>query len=167
MQNPTGFTDLDRLDSRIPPDSKQVLKTNVERDIPTTSRFLRLLDNRGLITGRECLERRELRLELVDGDTEENPYLAEHPIAGASYIYCPPDEVAAVGSISVLETFQRCGIGTQLKKHLDNHARQDGAACSYTWIASEAGEKLASKTGYRPETDIFGDVDEIWFKQYR
>ena len=37
---------------------------------------------------------------------------------------------------------------------------------AYTWISTDSGRKLADKTGFRSDKQIFEDINQIWSRTF-
>ena len=88
-------------------------------------------------------------------------------LSTASYTYDPINKVCYVGLVSVQDDLRGRGIGTQMKKYLNNHMRQEKEdITAYTWISTYSGRKLADKTGFRSDKQIFEDINQIWSRTF-
>lgn len=167
--NKTGFTNVESIDSTLDKEAVQRVRTDTEcaeigEQLVT---FTSCLVQEGLIHSDSRIEKRVIVLEVTSAGTNEHSLMdyKESPVATASYRYYPEHDISQVGTLYVSSCLRGYGIGTQMKRQIDNHMKQEGSKESYTWIASEEGRKLAKKTGYRTDNNTFDDVDEIWSKR--
>lgn len=162
MKNPTGFVSIDVFDSSLPESATQKLIVEKEsREIdPHITLEQKLLEQNLLINHDQ--EYCSLRLVVSTPDDFESDYYKYDmmPIATGSYTLDPQTKVGAIGTVYVNSPFKKNGIGTQLKKHINNHLRQDGCVEAFTYIGSKEGRKLARKTGYT-QSKIFPNNDDI------
>lgn len=166
--NQTGITDLSSFDSTLPSHAVQELNKSENYQEPSQNiTFIECLLDRGVISNKKH-KKVALMLE-VNGDLDNNPHrLIDYsvPVSTASYTYDPVNEVCYVGMVSVQDGLRERGVGTQMKKYLNNHMSQEkGEIKSYTWISTDEGKKLADKTGFAPDKEIFSDVDNIWSRE--
>lgn len=161
MQNPTGFVSIDTFDSSIPSSATQ--KLLVETDTEPVDHHTTLLEKlleQDLILDHPQYARTLKLVVLTPDDFESSYYNYTHPVAVGSYQLDPQTKIGSIGHIYVSDPFTGNGIGTQLKKHINNHLRQDGCVEAFTYIGSEEGRSLAKRTGYTP-TDIFPQTEDI------
>lgn len=165
VRNKSPITDVSKFDSTIGGDCTQKLcVTEAEGTLEKITTYVSDFIDKGLLhPSMHCVSRYvNLRVDGVS-ETEHSLTRYSKPIASASYIYVPCRKWGLVGKVSVDSPLQRRGIGTQMKKLTNNHMRQDGAEYSFTFVASEGGRKLASKTGFKPENEVFTEK-QIWIR---
>ena len=167
VRNKSPITDVSNFDSTLSGDCTQKLSI-IERegDLGEITTYVSDFIDKGLLHRSMYCISRQINLR-VDGVSETEHSLTRYgtPIASGSYIYIPCRRWGLVGKVSVDNSLQRRGIGTQMKKLTNNHMRQDGAEYAFTFVASDGGRKLASKTGFRPENEVFTEK-QIWIRSF-
>jgi len=167
--NKTGITDISTFDSTLPNDVVQKLNVSKNYEKPNKNiTFIEKLLERDVISDTEH-KKVALMLE-INGDIEDNPHSFidySVPLATASYTYDPVNKVCYVGMVSVQDELRKRGIGTQMKKHLNNYMSQENRnVIAYTWLSTEEGKKLAKKTQFSPDNDKFYDINQIWSRKF-
>lgn len=171
VKNKTGFTSLDEFDSTLPEDAVQNLRIERSMKKPNTNiTFIEYLYNRDIISI-NSVEKVGVFLELeLDNKNDLNEHSLVNynvPIVTGSYNYDTENNIAFIGSVVVQDELRGRGLGTQMKKHVNNMIEQEknGIKC-YTWLASDGGKKLAKNTGFTPDEGKFSDVDAIWSREF-
>ena len=176
MKNNTGLTRLDIFDSTIPKSATQELQvrnfySTYEYNPESTWKLQKAVFNHNLISESEYIKSKHLELCVTDFPQDEHTehtlayYADENPIGKASYTKYTKSSIVTIGVVFVTPLLQHRGLGTQLRKHLENHIEQEGVDQSYTYIISEAGEKLARRCGYKRDEEEFPELP-IYVKSY-
>lgn len=178
VRNKTGLTDLNEFDSTLPENAIQDLRVEKSYIEPKTNiAFIKKLLDRDVITSDISHKKVGVFLEIenIENDIDDiNGQVNTHslvnynvPVVSGSYTYDPNNEVVYIGSIIVQDGLRGRGLGTQMKKQLNNMIKQESKNITcYTWLASDSGKKLAKKTGFSPEKKTFPDVPEIWSRKF-
>ncbi len=167
--NKTGLTNVNEFDSTLPDDAVQKLTVSKNYSKPNTNiTFIEKLSERDVISNTK--HKKVALMLVIKGYTDKNAHsLIDYsvPISTASYTYDPINQVCYVGMISVQDELRGFGIGTQMKKYLNNHMSQEkGDITAYTWISTDGGKKLARKTQFKPDNNMFPDIDQIWSRRF-
>lgn len=178
VENRTGLTDLDEFDSTLPEYTVQNLRVEKSYIKPKTNiKFIKELLDRDVISSDISHKKVGVFLEVenIENDIDEiNGQVNKHslvnynvPVVSGSYTYDPNNKVVYIGSIIVQDGLRERGLGTQMKKQLNNMIKQESKNITcYTWLASGSGKKLAKKTGFSPDKKTFSDVPEIWSRRF-
>lgn len=170
VHNKTGFKDLGELDSTLPDEAVQKLNVNKSMEEPNRNiTFTKKLLEKDVISDKKH-KKVGIFLEVNNVDNHDNKHkLVDYsvPVVSGSYMYDRINSVAYIGSVVVQDGLRGRGLGTQMKKHMNNMIEQEisGITC-YTWTATDGGEVLADKSGFTSDTEHFPDVEEIWSRDF-
>lgn len=88
----------------------------------------------------------------IFGDIEEElqAVVGEKTVAYCDYEYEIGSNLGKIRKVEVDDPFRNMGIATELKQRAHQDMRENGIEYVYTDIVSDAGYRLAKRTGYEP-----------------